>query len=764
MDTPTTTPALGDLLLAARTRSGLTQEELAERSGVSVRTISDLERHRIAVPQRRTAAALADALPLSETEWAALRGVRRRPPAVAPAGGAVAQHVPPDLADLTGRAAELDRLTAYADEAAAGTARTAPTVVLTGPPGVGKTTLAVRAAHELADRFPDGRIVLDLRGFDAQPMAPAETLALLLSILGVPAPQVPPSTEERAATFRGLVGDRAMLFVFDNAATEAQVRPLLVGSPRCLVLVTSRRALAGLSGARRLAIDELPAAEAVGLLGAIVGTDRVEAEPAASADVVTLCGNLPIALRVIGNRLLTRPQWTIASLAERLRDERRRLSVLTAGDLAVRPAFELSYDQLGDDARTLFRRLALMPGRSASAEQARYLLAAEPEPALDELLESSLLKPAPIPGRYEFHDLLRVFATERLHADDPAETVRALDVGVVDWLLHTAIAVGNAFEVSPASDAPVADLSLPDAKNWVETETDNWLGAMRRAAADGRHEPVADVAIAMWPVGGFVNADMMLWEDVFGLGLASARELDDPARVSHLLSQTGWLAAMVHRDHDRAYALFQEAMRYADPATAPTAASFARWGLGLVDLARDDNELAARRCADAIRIAESDPTRRLLGNLHGMRGTALRRLDDLPGALAEFERSVACARGTAGSGMGKSNLGYALTRLGTTLGLAGRWRHAVDTQREAVACLVAVDDGVALTWARLRLAQALHQIGDLDAARAELDAARQQADVLVGWPAEHHQFLAAVDAAFTEFNPDSAAPRPRRAG
>ncbi|GAA3514203.1 ATP-binding protein [Actinocatenispora rupis] len=757
MDTSARTPAVGELLLAARTRSGLTQEGLAERSGVSVRTISDLERGRILAPQRRTARALADALAVSDAERAVLLAERHvAEPTSSPA--IVAQHVPPDLADLAGRDSELARLAAWADEVAAGAGRTAMTLVLSGPPGVGKTVLAVRAAHDLADRFPDGQVFLDLHGFDAQPLEPAETLARLLSILGVPAEQVPQRLDDRAAAFRGLVRQRAMLFVFDNARTESQVRPLLVGSPRCLVVVTSRRTLSGLSGARRVAVGELAEADGIDLLAAIAGAERVDAEPAAAADVVALCGNLPIALRIAGNRLASRPQWTIEALADRLRDERRRLSTLTAGDVAVRPAFHLSYEQLGDDARTLFRRLALMPGRSALFDEALYLLGADrdaTDAALDELMDESLLRPGPVPFQYEFHDLLRVFATERLHADEPPETVRRLDVGIVDRLLRRTIAVGRVFGNTPEDRVGAADMTRRDARDWLDAASHNWFGAVRRAATDGRHELVADVVIALWGISTYLTIDMALWSELYDLGLASARLTADPVRISHTLSQVGWMAWRVHGDFDRAYALHEEAAAYAERAGAARERTFAQWGLIGADLERGDHARAVERCVAAIPIAESGTATRLIGTLHAMYGVALTGLGDHAAALAQFARAVEYARASVeavADGTGLEYLGYDLCRMGNCLGALGRWVEAVEAYRESVDALVTVGEGVALPNARLRYAQALHRIGDVDAARTELRAASRAEVSLRGWPDKRTEFRREVDAALADLS------------
>jgi hypothetical protein len=242
----------------------------------------------------------------------------------------------------------------------------------------------------------------------------------------------------------GLLRERRTLIILDNAASESQVRELLPGRSPGLVVITSRRSLAGLENLRRLVLEPVWSADAADLLAAIAGP-RATADEAAIAEVSELCGNLPLALRIAGSRLLSRPGWTARYMASRLGDARRRLANLTAGDLAVSAAFRLSYDQLNDQGRRLFRRLSLVPGDDAGPALAAVLAEctpAEAEDGLEELADLGLLLPA-AGGRYRFHDLVRLFATERLEDEElPAGRQAAAD-RMRRWLLDVALTAGR---------------------------------------------------------------------------------------------------------------------------------------------------------------------------------------------------------------------------------------------------------------------------------------------------------------------------------
>ncbi|MFC3455540.1 ATP-binding protein [Amycolatopsis speibonae] len=553
-------PTFKTQLKGYRVRAGLTQEELAEGSGVSVRAISDMERGIAKSPQRRTIEALAASLTLTDEELTALQKVARQgrvQPAAVPEPAAAGIYdspligvLPTDVDDLTGRERDLDALRALSADLSGGRRRSGRVAILSGPPGTGKTTLAVRVAHNLAEDFPDGRLFLKLRGMSSEPTNPADVLHLILRSLGIDAVRIPADPEDRISLCRSLLQDRATLVVLDDAADEAQVRPLLVGGPRCLTLITSRQMLVGLEGASRLPLDVFGEDDAVTLLSTIIGAGRVTRERQAALELVELCGRLPLALRIAGNRLASRPTWPLTRLVDQLRDRSRRLTTLTAGDLDVRSVFELSYRQLSPNAAAVFRRLSLVPAADFSVGAAMTLIEASDEDDaaifLEELADASLLQTSPENGRYQFHDLLRVFATERLSREEPPEAVEAAKNRLADWLVHTATAAGRYFHPTDGvSPSPVATPSFDDharAGRWLEVELKNWLAAVKSVAARGGHQPVLDLAESMhWysEIGGTAST----WRDVFELAVTSAVAIGSKRDEAVHLNYLAWVQA-----------------------------------------------------------------------------------------------------------------------------------------------------------------------------------------------------------------------------
>ena len=269
--------------------------------------------------------------------------------------------LPTDIADFTGRAEQIDEIDQRLTRAAGqGFQLPVPVMVITGKGGVGKTSTAVHAAHGAAGQFRDGQLFADLHGGSAHPVGPMQVLERFLRALGVPGPQIPEGLDERAEVYRNLLAGRRILVVLDDAVGESQVSPLLPGSGGAAVLVTSRSRLASLAGATHIEVDVLDAGQSLDLLARIAGTDRVQTQSQAAAAVAAQCGHLPLALRIAGARLAARPHRSFQQLADRLADETRRLDELSHGDMGVRASISLSYDSASDQARRLFRRLALL--------------------------------------------------------------------------------------------------------------------------------------------------------------------------------------------------------------------------------------------------------------------------------------------------------------------------------------------------------------------------------------------------------------------
>ncbi|WP_103890755.1 helix-turn-helix domain-containing protein [Actinacidiphila yanglinensis] len=531
--------SFGIVLRGFRQERLLTIEGLAEASGVSVRAISDMERLRSRVPRRRTVAALAEGLELADRDREALLAAAR---SAGPGQSVVAAWtaLPRSVGDISGREEEMSRLRDAAGRAVAGAG--ASVYVVSGPPGCGKTTLALKAAADLAETFPDGCFVVDLHGVES-PMDSGEALLRLLKSLGVTEYRLAQlDASGRAGLLRSLLSSRRCLVVLDNARDEGQVRPLLPAGGRSLVLVTSRRPLSGLEDVDRLALSGLAQAEAVDLLRRILGAQRADAEAGAVAEVAELCGRLPLALRVAGNWLTVRSGWSVDHLVQRLADEERRLGALTAGDVQVEAAFELSYRQLTGQAARMLRLLSVVPSPDMTAAYGAALSGTgvfEAEDVMAELVEAGLLQ-ATFTGRYQLHDLLRLFARARLQEEGVAER-EAADERLREWLLDTAMAAGRCFKDGPPSTwqglVPLA--SAEQARSWLVSETAAWFAALHGAAARGEHVRVAETAEALDVLCGVWDG-WGRWSEVYRLSSEAAAALGDLRREAFHLNNYAW--------------------------------------------------------------------------------------------------------------------------------------------------------------------------------------------------------------------------------
>ncbi|MCC9310798.1 tetratricopeptide repeat protein [Kitasatospora sp. RB6PN24] len=397
-------------------------------------------------------------------------------------------QLPADVSDFSGRTALVSDLRALLQGASG---QAVVVTSLAGIGGVGKTTLAVHVAHSVRSEFPDGQLYVDLRGVSATPADPAVVLGDFLFALGTTEP--PESFEQRVALYRSTLADRRMLIMLDNAHDVQQVTPLIPGVAGCAVLVTSRSRLAGIPGAHLFDVEELTPEEALQLFGAIAGQHRVEAEPDAAMAVVTSCGFLPLAVRIAAARLASRPRWTVADLARRLADQRRRLDELQLGNLAVETTLGLGYGQLSPAEARAFRLLALVDCPDLPLSAVAALLGTsedEAEEIAEALVEANMLE-CFTPGRYRYHDLLRLFAQkQREKFPDLAGTQAAL-LRLLALLVST---VRNAAQVLEPDDLPIELLqpslhpgerlsSADSARAWLRTEL-----ALMLSAIDGSFE------------------------------------------------------------------------------------------------------------------------------------------------------------------------------------------------------------------------------------------------------------------------------------
>lgn len=409
-----------DLLRHHRAAANMTQEVLAERSGMSVEAISALERGVRRVPRPSTVELLVRALDLDPLRREALvaaarapaerdsRGTLGRPRITAPA----VRTLPRGVASLTGRTEEVATLTTISEAGRA--AATVEIGVIEGMPGVGKTALAVHVAHRLALRFPDGQIFLDLRSHTAgrSPLTPGEALEHLLLAVGAEPRLVPRDVEARAAMWRDRLAGRRMLIVLDNASGHDQVRPLLPGMAGCFVVITSRRRLRGLEDVQTLTLGTLPPGPAAELFVRHLGATWCKDEPIAVAEVVELCGYLPLAIRLVAGRLRSHPTWTVKDLARTLTEARDRLAEMWSGNVGVKAAFQLSYQALPANCRRLYCRLGLHPERviDVRAVAARCGMDVyQTKRGLEALHDEHLVHEFAV-DRYGLHDLVREHA------------------------------------------------------------------------------------------------------------------------------------------------------------------------------------------------------------------------------------------------------------------------------------------------------------------------------------------------------------------
>ncbi|MFW5420900.1 tetratricopeptide repeat protein [Nocardiopsis sp. CNT-189] len=474
------------------------------------------------------------------------------------------RQLPRGVRGFVNRAAELDRLNAIVTGADGGQ-HLIDVCVIAGTAGAGKTSLAVRWAHQVQDRFPDGQLYINLRGYDpGEPVTASQALRRFLTALGVEAGSVPEDLDEAAALYRSLLAGRRILVLLDNAASAAQVRPLLPGHSAGLAVVTSRGRLSGLAvhdGAHRITLGTLPEPEAVALLSTITSGLRPADGDAELAELARLCAGLPLALRIAAERAATHPLMGLGELIGELRDESGLWEALDTGEeeetSAVRSVFSWSYRALPPEAARLFRLLGLHPGPDFGIAAAAALAGISTRRArhlLDVLAGAHLLEQT-APDRFEFHDLLRAYAADRAHDDEePADRSGALQ-RLLDWYLHAADAAQG--RISPAEDrlcleppgdgiAPPVFADYDQAVDWAEREHRNLVEAVRAAHEAGLDQCAWQLAAVLWnaqapsvPPGDWIAAGEA--------GLASARRLGDGPAQARLLESLGFGHVQLHR-------------------------------------------------------------------------------------------------------------------------------------------------------------------------------------------------------------------------
>ena len=592
--------------------------------------------------------------------------------------------LPRDVPGFTGREDELARLAGLA-----GGGRVVVSAI-GGTAGVGKTALAVHAAHRLLGEFPDGHLYADLRGYTEgqDPAEPGEVLETFLRRLGVSAEEVPGGVEGRSGLLRQLLAGRRVLMVLDNARTEAQVRPLLPGAGGSMVLVTSRSVLPGLEADERVSLDVLPEGEAAAMLARVIGTTRAAAEPQAVAEVARLCGRLPLALRVAGQLLAAHPVWIVGRLVQLLADEQERLGRLGAGDLQVRAAFEVSYKQLEREDARLFRLLGLYPGPDFDVNAAAALAGTEAEdaePVLGRLAEAHLVT-EDASGRFGMHDLLRLFARATCEQTDSPADREAAEARLVGYCADLAGLLDSCVDsqLRPAAEQAALEaggtlLSMREALVVFQAERTGLLAALGLAVERGWDEQVQQFSYRMSDSLRVLRyLDDLL--TVHEAALAAARSTGDRRAEGMTLSNLG----ITYRELRR----FEDAVDCSQQSLAIKRETGDRRGEGqtLGNLGNAYQEL--RRFEEAVDCFQrSLAICRETGDRHG-EGMTLSNLGITYGGLRRFEeavdcfqRSLAICRETGdrrGEGMILNNLGNAYQEL-------RRFEEAVDCYQRSLA-------------------------------------------------------------------------------
>jgi tetratricopeptide (TPR) repeat protein len=769
----------GAQLRACRRLVGLSQQELAESSGLSIRTISNLERGRTRKPYPNTRERLADALELRGQARNEFIAAGRSPGSAMIAAGMVnngdalrqiarapipPRHLPAPVPAFVGRRDQLAALS----QALCGHAGATAVALISGTPGVGKTALALQCAYDIAERFPDGQLYVDLRGYGTgQPMTAAEALAGLLRALGLAGLDIPDGTEERAAVYRGLLAGKQVLVVLDNARGAAQVRPLLPGTVGGAVLVTSRDSLAGLvarDGASRLELDLLPLEDAVDLLRELIGT-RVTEDPAAAAALASYCSRLPLALRVAAERAVAHPGLPLARLADQLADLRNRLSLLDAGgdeQTAVQSVLSWSYRQLDAPAARAFRLLGQHPGPDFDSYAAAALTGTTLEDArhqLDQLARAYLIEPSGT-GRYRMHDLLRAYARERAaiggqpgdgmdHHDDAR---RQALTGLSDYYLRTTVAAGDTlFGVQrpqrlhappPGISPPVSSASL--AWEWLEAELANLLAAIAQMTEDGWLGLAARLVSAIFPYlerAGRAAEAITIHCDA----LRASRRSGDDATEAMVLGNLGYVFLMQGRYREAASHL-REAMTLFRQVGDQVGEATALSNLAVVERRRGRYQQAAVHQGQALALARESGDRWSEALALTRLGGVERRLGRYERAFGHIQQALSLSR-QIGDPISEAE---ALTRLGVVEQCLGRYQQAADHHHLAISLFREGNDPAGEAEALDGLGEVLVAAGQPEEALLQHSLARdlaQQTGRLDEQARAHHGLACAHQAA-----------------
>jgi len=737
---PHTVAELAELLRALRRRHArrrqdreLTYRELAARTGWSHTAIAEYFSGKTLAPTDRfdVLIRLLDTSPAEQGRLATARDrleeLRRtsRPssnlaaPPTAVGRSAVPRQLPAAVTQFVGRTAEMSLLNSLLDLPA-----TADTVVISaigGTAGIGKTALAVHWAHRVAGRFPDGQLYVNLRGFDpsGQPTDPHTAICQILGALDVPADRIPSDPDAQVALYRSVLAGRRMLIVLDNARDTAQVRPLLPGTPECLVLITSRSQLTSLiavPGAHPINLDLFTIDEAREVLTRQLGADRVAAEPTAVADIIIRCARLPLALAIVAARAASFPGLPLHMLADQLADSRERLDTLIAEDdphTNVRAVMSWSCRALTPAAARLFRLLGWFPGPSISAEAAAILVdtnQAEASRLLTALTAAHLLEDD-TRGRYRCHDLLRAYASERAWVEEGANERVDMAGRLLDWYLHRTVTAAQLLEPghrpithTPSVSWPAAFATYEQAMEWCDVEQGGAVARIELAAETGHDEYAWKLFVAS---GNFFLVRKS-WVDRIscgGIALRAAQRAGDRYGEAFVLNSLG-LAYFAQR-REEALVCFQEALQIRQEIGDQQGEAATLNNLGPVywELRRFDEALTCLcRALTMAREANNQHSEIIALNNLGEAHFRLRRFGE---ALPYLQQALTLARALNYP----VSEGFALHNLGKTYSQLGQFDDALELFQQTLAVRRQADDRHGAATTLVELGNLFHDAG-----------------------------------------------------
>ncbi|TDO63929.1 transcriptional regulator with XRE-family HTH domain [Kribbella sp. VKM Ac-2571] len=730
-------PTLSELLRTFRIRAGLTQAALAEKAGLSEQAISVLERGTRSRPRIDTVRSLTAALALTPTEADQFLSVARgklgtpRTPPKEPAADQLPTpwQLPPAAPDFTGRAAQVDAILSVLRDSTGHGAAVVGLVTVTGMGGIGKTTLAVHAAHQLTESYPDGHLYLNLRGYGpGEPMTPVDAQRHLLRSLGSDIASIPDDVEEAAALLRSRLAGRRVLMLLDNAADVAQVLPLLPGHAGSGAIITSRGSLAGLPGARQILLDALSESESVDLLAGVIGPNRVAAEPEATRVLASYSGRLPLAIRLVGGRLATRPSWPIQHFVDLLQDEERRLDSLGSDETGVRASIASSVHFLETSERGLDRQaadalplLSVLDGSDITTAVSAALLKIplrRADAIVERLVDLNLLESV-APARYRFHDLIRAYGREVADRTlSTAERDEAL-AGVLQ--LYTEAAwICHAFTHPTSPRLPLATVGVSGllpafsdrdgVVHWLDAEQRNLMDRVRQARQTGlaNHPLLAELPLAFFSY----HESRVRWQEM--------RELS-----------SGAVAVALRHERTATAAWLQHDSAIPDAETGATGSAIDSIRIALRMFSGIDDPFGQARCCSS------------LAYLLGLEG----QLDD---ALAYGRLALSLSRTIQDATLE----GVALTAVGALYDRTGDFDRADEAFAEGIGLAEQAKDTRAVFKRRLNAAVAHVQAGrNQDALRMALkalDTVQQAGDAT--FLGDSHHLLAVIYAVQGDFS------------